>query len=84
MKITRKNPAPKAFVGRNFVTPTVLEYIIGERGVYEISRGEGIYREPLFGVTVSRDRIERDHKASKCCRDLDEAYAYVREMEATP
>lgn len=49
----------QVFPGRNFMTPAPIDYYVGEwrgRKVYvELSRGEGMSRQPIFGVTVRWD-----------------------------
>jgi hypothetical protein len=43
-----------AYKSKNIMTPTVLSYgKITDRIAYELSEGEGINRETLYGVTVA-------------------------------
>jgi len=49
----------------NIMTPHVIRY--GKRGkyLYELSKGEGISKEPIFGVTLLNLKGEKQHDLSK-------------------
>ena len=62
---------------KNFITPYVLGYIkINNESVIEISKGEGIERKPVYGVTVLRDG-SIDYEYSKCLHSIEELDNYV-------
>jgi hypothetical protein len=60
--------APMAFEGNNFMTPEVLGVDIVVPGIYvELSAGEGLNRELIFGVTFrkkNRERLDPDPSGS--------------------
>lgn len=71
---------PDAFksAGRNFMTPTVLGFYKLRKGYAELSTGEGMSRQPIYGVTVRPD--EPVNARSKLCHSEEEALAYIRSM----
>lgn len=50
--------------GRNFMTPHTVEFgwIIKDKVAYELSRGEGIEHDEIFGVTLAHN-VQEDRKA---------------------
>lgn len=69
-------------MGRNFVTPDVHRYYVGKRGCYELSSGEGVFdNKRLWGATVTRDKINRDYKASGCFESEHGAMQHICELE---
>ena len=75
MVLKRRQSVPAGtFVDRNFMTPTLLGYYKLRKGFAELSTGEGLHREPIFGVTVSPDP---DHAMSKLCFSHSEALRYI-------
>jgi len=76
----RLTSKPREFVGfgANFMTPNVLSYWRVGKLAVEISQGEGIRREPIFGVTVKPDET---FKLSKMVTSLALAMHYLEELE---
>ena len=76
------------FRGRNFMTPNVLRYyrktFAGRTAYVELSEGEGMRREPIFGVTV-RDAIGERFAPdpSALFGSLREAERYIRDLGAS-
>ena len=62
--------------GTNFMTPSIISYIEIENGVAELSKGTGMSREDIFGVTVVRNG-EADHDNSKMFYSMSAARAYI-------
>ncbi len=60
----------------NFMTPTLLGYYEIPNGVAELSEGEGIFTEKLYGVTVVRNS-QRDNDNSTCFTSKQEALDYI-------
>ena len=88
MKLVRVHPPRGVFRQVNFMTPNVLAYYHGNlrgKAVYvELSEGEGINHEPLFGVTFRRSNgselwREPDGDLSMPFHSKAEAMAYIRE-----
>lgn len=63
MTLRWTNAPAGLFIGSNFMTPTILGYVKLRAGLYaELSQGEGMSRQPIWGVTV---RPDDGHKLSK-------------------
>jgi len=64
----------------NFMTPTVLGY--GKRGdhLFEISTGQGLRGDPIYGVTVLAVTGERCPDLSTCVSTYAEARAYAKAL----
>lgn len=70
---------------KNFMTPHIERYGVTQAGnyVYEVSSGEGIDRQPLYGVTVidcTGTKPVRDHDKSRSFTSKKEIGAYLREL----
>jgi len=50
----------KAKMGKNFITPKILEYITFGNNIIELSEGTGIEHEPIFGLTHRKYDKEKD------------------------
>ena len=73
------------FTGRNFMTPDVIAYyritIRGRTAYVELSSGEGMSREVIYGVTVRAtggDRLTPD--PSTLCHSRGEATTFIRNL----
>ena len=76
--LKQRQSVPKGtFEGKNFMTPKVLSYYKLRKGYAELSQGEGMKREPIFGVTVSPDP---ERAISKLCFSRDEALRYIEAL----
>lgn len=80
----RSSSARQHFRDRNIMTPHILRHYVGKldgKTCYiELSRGEGISREPIFGVTVTRADWHRDRAckdASKLFESEQDALRYI-------
>jgi len=65
----------------NFMTPTIIR--CGFKGIfaYELSKGEGISHQPIWGVTVLNKHTERrNHDLSKLFQSLNEAEHYIKKL----
>lgn len=77
-----KSEFKKVVKGRNFMTPRVLRYGKTGRYYYEISEGEGMDNQAIFGVTVvDGERKEHMHKLGDIFYTLDDVENYVRELK---
>lgn len=65
-------------MGRNFVTPTILDYGQKAGVVYELAEGE-IFHDKIFGVTVVDigSKSNTPHPLSSSFSTLNEAYRYI-------
>ena len=69
----------KIFPSKNFLTPTVIRYGEINNIFYELSEGNGISNERIWGVTIhdvlgnNTDRFE-----SKAFSSLNEAEQYIK------
>ena len=70
--------APRGlFKGRNLMTPIVLAYYHLGDGVYaELSEGEGVLHDTLYGVTIRPD----PHRLSQCFFSKTKAMAYIQDL----
>lgn len=70
-------------MGKNFVTPDVIEYeYIGDR-VVELSEGVGLSGEKVYGVSefvYENSRLEST-KRGKMFRDREEAHKYYSTLK---
>lgn len=57
---------------KNFMTPSVIEYVTVRDYEVELSQGNGIGGTPLFGVTVV-NRVTRER-----CLDLDNSFDNIK------
>lgn len=84
-KIKAKRVFDKIFHGEtNFITPDVLSYYTLKNGLYvELSQGEGITHEKIYGVTVietnGKDYIKR-HDLSKPFHNKKDAIEYIKSL----
>jgi hypothetical protein len=67
------------FKGRNFMTPNITGYYKLRHGYAELSRGEGIDRQPIYGVTVLPDPDSLGSR-SKLFHSEQQARAYIEEL----
>jgi len=74
--------APRGvFKGHNFMTPNIHAHYKLREGYAELSTGEGIYREPIFGVTVRKhDGTHFSPELSKLFHSKAEALEYIRSL----
>jgi hypothetical protein len=64
----------------NFMTPTIIDYLMSDDMVIELSRGEGLGRGPIYGVTavIKEDgEWKKNHDLCRCCHSRHEMYRYV-------
>lgn len=73
-----KRPDVFKSMGRNFMTPDILGFYKLREGYAELSTGEGMSRQPVYGVTVIPD--EPVNARSKLCQSEQEALDYIRSM----
>ena len=73
------NPS-EFFSGRNFMTPSVIEYgwVKPNKLAYELSTGKGITGKTLFGVTVNNKNEESD--MNELYYSKEEAENYIRKL----
>ncbi len=75
----------------NFITPHILEYGYKRNGnrflFIELSKGEGVYHERIYGVTVLEGRLKgnklylkRRIDKMKCFKNINEAKTYIRSL----
>jgi len=64
---------------KNFLTPNVLSYGKAGRLLWELSTGEGIEHEPIYGVTVINVDGGREHDLSGCFHSRAEAEEHIRQ-----
>lgn len=84
----RECSAPRGvFPGKNFMTPHIEGYYKLREGYAELSSGEGMTREPIFGVTVrglarANDDVGRalERERSKMFHSRKAAIDYIKEM----
>lgn len=86
MSIEHVNQPAGIFRGRNFMTPEVVGYYRtvyqGRTAYVELSRGRGMAREPLYGVTVrDADGARFEPDPSTCYRFRAEADRAIRELD---
>lgn len=71
---------------RNFITPTVVEVGALPGGAYELSTGEGIERNKVYGVSVvwlkPDGSTERDPMRGGCYHSIEEARAAIATLRA--
>lgn len=72
------SPPRGLFQGNNFMTPRVLAYYKLRKGYAELSEGEGMSRQPIFGVTVRPE--PKGVRLSKLFQSRAEAERYIAEM----
>lgn len=77
MKLNPCMPPSGLFEGTNILTPRIKGYYRLAEGYAELSEGEGMSRQPIFGVTV---RPDPNPRRSKLCHSLKEAEDYIKEM----
>lgn len=66
---------------KNFITPSVINYTRGLNYDIELSRGYGIGRSLLYGVTViDTHKMEHDHEMSKSFTCYAKASRYIKEL----
>lgn len=79
----RKLVTSDKFSGTNFMTPEIIGYWSIKDGDVtrhvEISKGEGLSHEPIYGVTV---RPDREVKLSRPFWSLDDAMEYLEQIES--
>ena len=68
--------------GMNFMTPTLISRgRINSRFVYEISKGKGMDREPIFGITIlgvnSKGEVFKADKLNTLKYSLSQAKGYI-------
>ena len=75
-------PPRGVFVGKNFMTPDILEYGRVRLGVwYEISKGRGFTGTTIYGVTIRPYSAKSSvSKLSKMVNSVEEALEYLREV----
>lgn len=72
---------------RNFMTPRVIRYgKITRNRAYELSVGEGLVHEPIWGVSVvdydpTNDKTARITDLGHCFLSLQEAEEYIRSLK---
>lgn len=67
--------------GKNIMTPNIIGYGVHRDFAYELSSGEGINREPIFGVTIlERKSGYHRHDLSKMFYSLEEARNYLKAL----
>lgn len=72
------SPPSGTFPGKNFMTPNVIAYFKLREGYAELSRGTGLYDQPIFGVTVRPEVNVGDR--SKLFQDETAARRYIESM----
>jgi len=79
MTLQWTNAPAGLFIGQNFMTPRIIGYVKLKAGLYaELSQGEGMSRQPIFGVTV---RPDDEHKLSKGgYQSRQDAEEYIEEL----
>lgn len=65
------------FTGRNFMTRDIVGYYRLRDGYAELSRGEGLFHQPIFGVTVKPDP---DYTRSQLFQSEDAAMDYIASL----
>jgi hypothetical protein len=71
------NPPKGVFKGNNFMTPEVLGYCKVPGGYVELSKGRGISRELIFGVTFRDGKGEDHDKRGKLFWSRGAAESYI-------
>ena len=73
----------------NFMTPTIVNRGKCRQFLYELSKGEGIDRSTIYGVTVlellnedAPDVMAHRHDLNRCCHSKDEALKYIAQLRA--
>jgi len=71
--------------GKNFMTPDVVEYgwVIEGEVSYEISKGEGLEHQDIFGITFAgKNKLGEDvRELSKCQASIEEARQYIEQIK---
>ena len=70
----------QAVRGRNFVTPTVLDYYLIPNGALELSTGKGLDQPRMWGITVVENKKKNSAK-SKPFYSHSEALVYIKELQ---
>jgi len=77
----------KAKKGKNFITPKILEYFTFGNNIIELSEGEGIEHEPIFGLTHRKYDKEKDEFVdlgfSRLFYDKNEAFKSANLLKET-
>lgn len=75
----------KTLKGKNVMTTDVIDYVnVDDCYYFELSAGEGIRREDIYGVTVLRKekgKIIHDYNLCKLFYSLNDAYNYIYSFE---
>lgn len=71
----------KVVTGKNFMTPTIINYYTSGNYDCELSKGTGIPSGTIYGVTVvdTENKIH-SHDLSKMFKSLAEAKAYIKNL----
>jgi len=75
----------------NFMTPEIISILNEKDFIIEVSQGEGMYHEPLFGVTVFKQDKDKGNiifakdndfsNKNTCLFRKDEAINYAKEIQ---
>ena len=77
-----RRPRAWKLQGDNFMTPLVVCYLRDEEGTYiEVSMGEGIFRDQLWGVTHNRNAGERPCEDDGVFGSLEELIEHLKGVE---
>jgi hypothetical protein len=67
-------------LGRNFITPEVLGYVLAGAHVVEISTGTAIGGDRIYGITVARAPDEPAHALDRCVDSFDAVEEALEEI----